>query len=129
MLEPLVIPDAYERACDGMPFSNSDHGESWMEDWCYRCTHDGAGLGLDQPQCPLITVALCNRVPAEWIDSDGQYACLMFRDRDDPGGGREPVPVPDPPGMDALFPREHYEAGRVYLDMVSQEFPEPLAVA
>lgn len=120
----LQIPDAYERARDEMPFSNSDEGYGWMANWCDRCIHDGCGLGKDQPQCPLILVALLDRTPAEWLDGPrdergayslaNQYHCLMFRDRDDPGG-REPEPIPDPPGQLTLLPREPYTGVRMPL--------------
>lgn len=130
----LEIPDAYERAIDEPPFANSDEGYGWMANWCDRCIHDGCGLGEDQPQCPLILVALMGRTPAEWLDQkhlgpDGllvpysradQFHCIMFRDRDDPGG-REPEPIPDPPGQMTLLPREPYEGARMLLTAPERE--------
>ncbi len=114
----LQIPDAYERATEDMPFSNSDDGYGWMSNWCDRCVHDGCGLGQEQPQCPLILVALLNRTPAEWmrqpVDAPDRYHCLMFRDRDDPGG-QEPEPIPDPPDQLTLLPREPYTGTRMPL--------------
>jgi hypothetical protein len=117
----LNIPDAYERAADEPPFSNGDEGYSWMDNWCARCIHDGYGLGKDEPQCPLIMVALCQRTPAEWIPQDeggtvrlgDSFHCIMFRDRDDPGG-YEPTPIPDPPGQLSLLPREPFEGVRMW---------------
>jgi hypothetical protein len=120
----LSIPGAYERAIDSPPFSNSDEGMAWMENWCARCVHDGYGLGKDDPQCPLVTVAYCGRTPTEWMDQwnpasgppplGDRFHCLMFRDRDDPGG-REPEPIPDPPGQLSLLPREPWTGVRMPL--------------
>jgi hypothetical protein len=71
--------------------------------------------GSDEPQCPLLNVAMCGRTPIEWFpqgDEDGtyrrddQYHCLMFRDRDDPGapaGARGALP--GSPGQDSGAPR------------------------
>jgi len=44
---------------------------------------------------------------------DDQYHCVRFRHRDDPGG-REPEPVPDPPGQLCLLPRASYEGTRMH---------------
>lgn len=134
----LQIPDAYERARDRVPFSNGTEGYDWMENWCARCIHDGYGLGKDEPQCPLITVAYCGRTPAEWLDGPrdehgrygicDQYHCVMFRDRDDPGG-REPEPVPDPPGQTTMWPREPFEGVRMPLMAPPVADPQPATVS
>ena len=116
--------DAFNRSADKPPFANSTEGMAWTENWCARCVHDGYGLGKDEPQCPLLTLSFTGRTPAEWIEErgedgawrlDDQYRCVMFRDRDDPGG-REPEPVPDPPGQLTLLPREPYTGVRMYVD-------------
>lgn len=116
--------DAFARAVDEPAFSNGDEGYAWMDAWCARCVNDGYGTGSEQPQCPLIDVALNGRTPIEWFPQGDQhvgwrlgdtYHCLMFRDRDDPGG-REPEPVPDPPGQLTLLPREPYEGTRMYAE-------------
>jgi hypothetical protein len=110
--------DAFERAAAGPAFSNNDMWECFAERACYRCSNDGIGAGRDEPQCPLILVALTGRTPAEWTDQEpplGAYLCVYFRDRDDPGG-REPRPVPDPPGQLCLVPRELFEGTRMYAD-------------
>ena len=106
----LDIPDAYERALNKPAFSNNDMWEYFAERQCYRCVNDGVGIGEDQPQCPLILVALLDRTPVEWTDQNpplGDFLCIYFRDRDDPGG-REPQPIPDPPGQLSLVPREPF---------------------
>jgi len=114
--------DAFARALDSPPFSNGDEGCAWMDNWCDPCLNDGRGLGLDEPQCPLIAVVLSGRTPAEWFGQrdarggyrmDDQYHCVRFRHRDDPGG-REPEPVPDPPGQLCLLPRASYEGTRMH---------------
>lgn len=115
--------EAYDRAIKELPFSNSDEGLAFMENWCARCVHDGYGLGKDEPQCPLVTVSYSGRTPREWFDQTvpGQpprlndlYHCLMFRDRDDPGG-KEPEPIPDAPGQMTLLDREPYTGVRMPL--------------
>lgn len=121
----LDIPDAYERARDETAFSNSDMWEHWAERNCYRCSNDGMGIGKDQPQCPLILVALMGRTPAEWTDQTpplGDFLCIYFRDRDDPGG-REPRPIPDPPGQSVMFPREPWTGVRLPADVVAEITP------
>jgi len=115
--------EAYEHAADEPAFSNGSMWEIWSDRNCYRCAHDGMGIGQDQPQCPLILVALMGRTPAEWTDQQpplGDYLCIYFRDRDDPGG-REPEPVPDPPGQLVLWPREPFEGVRMYEDTRQRE--------
>jgi hypothetical protein len=116
--------DTFARAVDQPAFSNGDEGYAWMDAWCARCVHDGYGPGLDEPQCPLLNVAMSGRTPLEWFAQanedgayrrDDQYHCVMFRDRDDPGG-REPEPIPDPPGQLCLFPRAPCEGIRMYAD-------------
>jgi hypothetical protein len=110
--------NAYDRAREGSPFSNSTMWEIWSANWCCRCREDGMGIGKDEPQCELITVALCGRTPLEWLtaspegDVFGDYHCIMFRDRDNPGG-EEPKPIPDPPGQGALFDRKPFTGVRM----------------
>lgn len=104
---------AYERAREGSPFSNHTQWEIWSANWCCRCREDGMGVGKDDPQCELITVAVCyGRTPLEWLTANpdggvpGDYHCINFRSRDNPPDwGREPRPIPDAPGQAALFDR------------------------
>jgi hypothetical protein len=119
----LDIPDAYERALDTPAFSNGTMWEIWSYSNCFRCANDGMGLGKDDPQCPLILVALMGRTPVEWTDQKpplSDYLCIYFRDRDDPGG-REPEPIPDPPGQMTMLPREPYEGVRMPLMVPERE--------
>lgn len=128
--------EAYAKAREGSPFSNGDEGHSWMGAWCGRCIHDKpARTGDPANGCPLVGVAYMGRTPAEWLDNTetsadgamtpysrtGQYSCVMFRPEDDPGP-QEPTPIPDPPGQDALFPREPFERpARMYAEILPQE--------
>jgi hypothetical protein len=111
--------DAWSRAREGSPFSNSSMWEWWAERWCYRCANDGIGINKELPQCPLIAIALNNRTPAEWLTETeeqavlGDFRCIEFRNRDDPGS-YEPKPVPDPPGQLLLLPREPFEGVRMW---------------
>ena len=127
----LDLPDAFERALDEPAFSNGTECYAWMGNWCGECSHDSWGTAAsdEPPFCPLIEVMLHGRTPAEWLpqrDENGlyslgdQYHCVYFRDRDDPGG-REPVPVPDPPGQLELLPRGPYEGVRMYADTQPRE--------
>lgn len=105
----LEIPDAYERAKDEPAFSNSSEWEIWSARTCEECVHDGMGVGEDQPQCPLITVALCGRTPAEWTDQQpplGAYACACFSRRPDEPATRapeSPAPAEPIPGQLEMF--------------------------
>ena len=76
--------EAWESAADKPPFSNGSMGEIWSYGNCERCVNDGMGAGDDEPQCPLILVALMGRTPAGWTDRNpplGDYACPWFRER------------------------------------------------
>jgi hypothetical protein len=114
--------EALDHARDEPAFSNGTMWEIWSANNCCRCANDGIGLGKDEPQCPLILVALMDKTPIEWTDQQpplGDYLCIYFRDRDDPGG-REPHPIPDPPGQLSLMPRESFEGTRMYTDTLPQ---------
>lgn len=114
--------EAYAAARDRPAFSNGTEGECWMENWCARCVNDSPELVNQGKGCPLILVALMGRTPSEWLEQDSTngyslsdgYHCIEFRDRDDPGSGREPVPTPDPPGQLTLLPAEPYRGIRMY---------------
>jgi hypothetical protein len=85
--------DAFGKAADRPPFSNGSMWEIWSHRNCERCASDGMGAGEDQPQCPLILVALMGRTPAEWTDREpplGDYLCSLFRARDEAAAGPEP---------------------------------------
>jgi hypothetical protein len=113
--------EAFEHAADEPAFSNGTEGYEWMGNWCDRCVHDKPARQDDPGNgCPLILVAMMSRTPAEWIEQErfglaDRYHCVLFRDEDDPGG-REPVPVPDPPGQLLLLSRDGYEGTRMYAD-------------
>lgn len=122
------IDTAYENAIDEPPFSNSTEGYGWMANWCDRCAHD-APYQRDEAKegCPLIAVALMGRTPREWMAGErgpsggiyieDQYHCIYFRDENDDDPDAKPVPLPDPPGMEALFPRELVEPERVFIPL------------
>lgn len=100
-----------------MPFSNSDHGMSWMSRWCDQCVHDRpARQGREAEGCALVLVALMGRTPAQWLTPDGvgDYHCVEFRGEDD-GPGPEPTPIPDPPGQLVLFDRAPFEGFRMFV--------------
>jgi hypothetical protein len=124
-----TFEEADGRARKGSPFSNGTEGECWMDNNCHRCVHDAPTRRDEWDKgCPLIMVALLGKTPAEWMEKNrsslgDQYTCLFFRDEDD-GGPGEPTPIPDPPGQDALFPRDGFERpGRMFADT------KPLEVA
>jgi hypothetical protein len=92
-------------AKDRRPFSNGTEGYAWMDNWCYRCVHNDEEREI---WCPLLTVALLGKTPAEWIDqtADGHrlgdtYRCTEFEERrDDDGPGDDPEPEPEPTPVD-----------------------------
>ena len=123
MSEMPTYGEAYEHAAERRAFSNGTEWEIWSYNNCFRCANDGMGIGEDQPNCPLICVMLMDRTPAEWSEVRlHDYLCIYFRDRDDPGG-REPEPVPDPPGQLQLWPREPFEGTRMYADTEPEMVP------
>lgn len=119
---------AYDNAVHEAPFSNGTEGYGWMYAWCDRCVHD-ASYQRDEVKegCPLVMVALSGRTPREWIPGDPygetgyiiekQFSCIYFRAEGDDDPDAKPEPLPDPPGMDALFPRELVEPGRVFIPL------------
>lgn len=118
--------EIFEAAREGSPFSNSTEGMSWQWNWCDRCVNDKA-MRVDDGRpdpvsgvlgCPILGVAMLGKTPSEWIENDwrrlgDQYHCVEFRDEDD-GPSPEPQPLPDPPGMEALLPREPYTAALMF---------------
>lgn len=104
---------AWQRSRPGPAFSNSTEWELWSARWCTQCSRDAfANYGAG---CPLVTIGLCGRIPAEWIESPPEqvftetgmnvgelYHCVEFR----PRGGGDPEPRPKPePDQDGLFER------------------------
>lgn len=102
-------------ATDGRPFSNGTEGYGWMAHWCDECTHNDEETEL---WCPILTVALLGKTPAEWtkrtVESEyGSYdvidTCTEFEQRHDDDGPDEPEPDPvgpfDPemPGQVDIF--------------------------
>lgn len=103
--------EAYAAALDKPAFSNGTEWDVWSSEWCSRCVND------TDDNCPLILVAMMGRTPSEWFEQprgergliclEDRYHCVEFRDEDDPGG-REPEPLPDPPGQEVLFDRDEW---------------------
>lgn len=117
---------AYANARDERAFSNGTDWEIWSYNWCENnCVHDAAyQRGETNEGCPLALVAMCGRTPREWLPGDpkdmtcgSQYTCVYYRHEDDDDPDAKPEPVPDPPGMEALFPRELVEPGRVFIPL------------
>lgn len=117
-------------AKDEVPFPNGTSAEFWFDRWCAECANDPEDENEQAMNgCPLILISLNGRTPAEWVPTanpsrvpelgDCSFDCALFRHRDD-GPDPEPKPIPDPPGQDAMFPREAYEGARMFRD-VAQE--------
>lgn len=102
---------------DRRPFSNGSEFDIWAHRHCYECVHDNASTELF---CPILTVALLGKWPAEWVRrtvewrserASGSYevvdTCTEFEERRDGGGpgDGEPVPPPHPeiPGQVDMF--------------------------
>ena len=75
--------EEWERAASRVPFSNGTAWDMWAFRWCEQCVNDGMG-GTDpdgKPWCPLITVALAGRTPAQWTEKTPplqDYECSEF---------------------------------------------------
>lgn len=114
---------AYANARDERAFSNGTDWEIWQYNNCETCHHDAAyQAGETNQGCPLIVVALLGKTPREWIPGEDKYCgdrftCVMYRHEDDDDPDATPEPLPDPPGMEALFPRELVEPGRVFIPL------------
>lgn len=116
------MPDLYFRGDPNLRCGNClDGGAMYVEvgpDIGTQPARDGSGSG-----CPLVGVAILGRTPAEWLKQpqgeQGAYArnrfhCVEFRDVDSPPGeGREPDPVPDPPGQAVLLDRDEFSGVRM----------------
>jgi hypothetical protein len=120
--------EAQATAREVSPFSNGTEGECWMENNCHRCINDAPTRRDEWDKgCPLIMVALLGKTPVEWMETNpyglgNRYMCIYFRDENDGPGPEEPTPIPDPPGQDALFPRDDFERpARMYVDTKPQE--------
>jgi hypothetical protein len=94
----------------GRPFSNGTEGYAWMGSWCDECVHNDEETEL---WCPILTVALLGKTPAEWVEQpwgqipgrpEGEtapsltdrYHCTEFQQRPDPGDEAEDPPPPEP---------------------------------
>jgi hypothetical protein len=131
----MKIPAATPR--EGMPFSNSDEGMAFTSNWCDRCIHDKpARQGRYEDACGILTLALTNKIPGEWIEQEwgvppgggspappiDRYHCIEFRDeRDGPPPPTEPAPTP--PGQGELIPMEPYVGTRMFSDVVAEARP------
>lgn len=117
-------------ARDTPAFSNGTMGYGWMANWCDRCTNDD--MEKRDPSgilgCPIIAATMVGKTPIEFLaqterdDILGNYTCIEFRDKDDPGSG-EPTPIPDPPGQELLLPREPFEGARMFVQPQGSEVP------
>lgn len=116
---------------DGMPFSNSSEGMAFTSNWCDRCIHDKpARKGRYEDACGILTVALTNKIPGEWIEQEwgengppiDRYHCIEFRDEDD-GPPPPTEPQPTPPGQGELIPMEPYVGTRMFADVVAEVRP------
>jgi len=103
-------------AIDKRPFSNGTEGYAWMANWCDDCGHNDEET---EKWCPILSVALLGKTPAECVEQPwqqvagrpegetapvlgGTYECTEFElaaDPEDPGDpppvAPEPVPVAD----------------------------------
>jgi len=78
------------------PFSNSDHGYSWLGNVCDGCIHDSTfGLPNENTMdadidCPLITLSMTGTTPHDWL-TDGELGttCAAYET-----GDRAPVADP-----------------------------------
>jgi hypothetical protein len=111
-----------------MPFSNSDEGCAFTENWCDRCVHDKpARRGDEGNGCGILLVALCGQTPGEWIEQAwgekgppiDRYHCIEFRDENE-GPPPRTEPLPTPPGQGELIPVEPYVATRMFSDVVAE---------
>lgn len=106
-------------------FSNGESADRWYFKHCGNCANEPEDENEQAVNgCPLWTLALCEGMtPMEWTPAGGyaetEYTCEMFRHRDD-GPDPEPQPIPDPPGMDPLFPREPYEGVRMFRPYITE---------
>lgn len=97
-------------AREGSPFSNGTEGYAWMAEWCDECVHNDEET---EKWCPILTVALLGKTPAEWVEQPwkqikgrpegetapvlgGKYECTEFQQRPDPGDEDDDPPPPEP---------------------------------
>jgi hypothetical protein len=75
--------EEYERTTrDEQPFSNSTEWEIWNYNTCCgggdperACVNDAEAEADPGSGCPLITLAVLGKRPAEWVGSRGRYTC------------------------------------------------------
>lgn len=130
----LDYDDAYRRSREGPAFANGTEGYGWQANWCDNCLRDAPfRVGITDTGCPLLLIALSERIPAEWLDGPrdehgrysiaDQYTCVEFRA---PGDGKgEPRPRPEPPDMDGLFPRPDRRT-RMLVQQPAQDAARPI---
>lgn len=101
-------------AVDERAFSNGSEYEIWAGRYCYECVHDDPRI---ETFCPILSVALLGRWPAEWTRHQvktryGQYeavdTCTEFEQPRDDDGDDEPPSGPGPfepeiPGQVDIF--------------------------
>lgn len=87
--------------------SNGTEGESFMEDFCYRCAKDS-----ERKPCAILGRALCfgendPDYPTEWIEEGGEAKCTAFVDRKSvEKGERNPMQRKPLKGQMVLFTDE-----------------------
>jgi len=99
-----ISADAEDRA----PFSNGTMGYGWMGHWCYTCKVDGP-FQRDEVEegCPILLVALLQKIPKEWTDQGVQdYHCSEFVDDDEDDGDDGPPSPPAPTGPEVENPAQ-----------------------
>jgi hypothetical protein len=74
-MEMPSLNEAVENAGDVPAFSNGHEWDCWSARWCARC--------VNEPDCPLIFVALSGATPAEWRETNpgglsDRYTCPLF---------------------------------------------------
>lgn len=87
------------------PFSNHTSYEVWQAGTCYYgngCVHDSMSdpaykPGQPERFCPLITVALSEKTPKEWLGEDGELTggCTAYEEAPDTVDDHESHPEPE----------------------------------
>lgn len=66
----MRTPDEIDAAAtEGSPFSNGSEGYAWMDRWCDECANNDEET---EKWCPILSVALLGKTPAEWSEKPWQ---------------------------------------------------------